>query len=64
MKVFDKAQILIEYTINITDNTNRFPKKARFTFVDRMQNLVLDVYTKLSMANEYRDGRRRELIMS
>lgn len=31
MQVFEKAQALIDYTITITDNTDRFPKKARFT---------------------------------
>ena len=55
MQVFEKAQALIDYTITITDNTDRFPKKARFTFVDRMQNMSLDIYRKLSKANEMYD---------
>ena len=55
MKVFERAQALIDYTMIITDNTDRFPKKARFTFVDRMQNMSLEVYRKLSKANEIFD---------
>ena len=46
MKVFDKAVELIDYTIIITDSKSRYPKKARFTFVDRMQNTTLDVLYK------------------
>lgn len=59
MKVFDRAMELIDYTMTITDNTKRFPKKARFTFVDRMQNLTLDIYKKLVMVNELPAGARK-----
>jgi hypothetical protein len=59
MKVFDRSRELIDYTIIITDNTKRFPKKARFTFVDRMQNMVLDIYRKLAKANEMPINSRR-----
>jgi hypothetical protein len=59
MKVFDRARELIDYTITITDNTKRFPKKARFTFVDRMQNMTLDIYRKLAKANELPTRDRR-----
>lgn len=61
MKVFDRARILIDYTMTITDNTKRFPKKARFTFVDRMQNMTLDIYKSLSKANELPISQRREV---
>ena len=61
MKVFDRARVLISYTMTITDNTKRFPKKARFTFVDRMQNMTLDIYRKLSKANEYPVAKRKEI---
>lgn len=44
MKVFDRARALIGYTMTITDNIKRFPKKTRFTFIDRMQNMTLDIY--------------------
>ena len=57
MKVFERAQALIDYTMIITDNTDRFPKKARFTFVDRMQNMSLEVYRKLkSFKKKYKEG--------
>ena len=52
MVVFDKAEELIDYTITITDNYKYFAKKRRFTFVDRMQNLALDIYDNLLEANE------------
>lgn len=61
MKVFDRAKVLIDYTMTITDNTNRFPKKARFTFVDRMQSMTLDIYKKLAKANELPRNMRKEV---
>lgn len=61
MKVFDRSRELIDYTITITDNTKRFPKKARFTFVDRMQNMTLDIYRKLAKANEIPINKRKEV---
>lgn len=57
MKVFDRARVLIDYTMTITDNTSRFPKKARFTFVDRMQNMTLDIYKKLANCRDiFKEG--------
>lgn len=32
-----KAKDLAKYTMKVTDNPKRFPKKYRFTFVNRMQ---------------------------
>lgn len=61
MKVFDRTRELIDYTMVITDNTKRFPKKARFTFVDRMQNMTLDIYKKLAKANELPVNARKEV---
>jgi hypothetical protein len=52
MVVFDKAEELIDYTITITDNHKYFAKKRRFTFVDRMQNLAIDIYDNLLRTNE------------
>lgn len=63
MKVFERATTLIDYTITITENTDRFPKKTRFTFVNRLQDMTLDIYRKLSKANELSvsDPKRREI---
>ena len=47
-----KAKDLAQYTIKITDNPKRFPKKFRFTFVNRMQDMVLDIYELINTANE------------
>ena len=52
MKVFDKAVELIDYTIIITDSKSRYPKKSRFTFVDRMQNMTLDIYKDIFKERE------------
>jgi len=46
-----KAKDLIRYTFNITDS-KKFPKKARFTFVNRLQDKTLTVYECLLEANE------------
>ncbi len=47
-----KAKDLAKYTINMTENNKRFPKKYRFTFVNRMQDLSLDIYELINEANE------------
>ena len=46
------AADLIDYTLNLTDNKNHFPKKIRFTIVNRIQERVLSIYEKLLEANE------------
>lgn len=61
MTVFVKIEYLIDYTFQMTDNTKRYGKKYRFTFVDRMQNLVLDIYSKLVKANQLPLNTRKEL---
>ena len=47
-----KAKELSKYTITMTENSRRFPKKYRFTFVNRMQNIALDIYELINTANE------------
>jgi len=51
LTVLIKAKDLIRYTFNITDS-KKFPKKARFTFVNRLQDKTLTVYENLLEANE------------
>lgn len=51
-RILVKAGELADYTIKITDNAKRFPKKYRFTFVNRMQNISLDIYELINTANE------------
>ena len=52
MTVQQKSEELIDYTFAMTDNTNRYPKKYRFTFVDRIQNRVLDINDLICEINE------------
>ena len=52
MTVFTRCKDLIAYTLQITNNTNRFPKKIRFTITNRLQDMVLQMYENLLMANE------------
>lgn len=52
MTVFGKAKDLIDYTFAMTESPERYSKRRRFTFVDRMQNLSLDIYSNLLKANE------------
>ena len=47
-----KAKDLIKHTWLMTDNTKRYPKKYRFSFVNRMQELLLDIYELINTANE------------
>lgn len=52
LHVLPVAADLIDYTLNLTDNKNHFPKKIRFTIVNRIQERVLSIYEKLLEANE------------
>lgn len=47
-----KAEDLVKYTLNITNNINRYPKKTRFTIANRIQNKSLDIYECILEANE------------
>lgn len=51
MKVIEKAMQLAEHTIRITSNCNRYPKKYRFSLVDKMQIKGMDIYENLLEAN-------------
>lgn len=51
LKVILKAKELAKHTLIITSNANRYPKKFRFSLVDKMQNKSLEIYEKLHEAN-------------
>lgn len=63
LQVIVKAKDLAEHTIRITSNCKTFPKKYRFTLVDRMQVKSLSIFEKLMEANTLQVGdiRRTEL---
>lgn len=51
LQVIIKAKELAKHTLIITSNANRYPKKFRFSLVDKMQNKALDIYEALLEAN-------------
>lgn len=51
LQVILKAKDLAEHTLRITSNCNRYPKKFRFSLVDKMQNKSLEIYEYLHEAN-------------
>ncbi len=51
LKVIIKSKELSTYTIRVTSNCNKFPKKYRFTLCDRMQNKSMNIYELLLEAN-------------
>lgn len=51
LKVILKSKDLAEHTLRITSNCNRYPKKYRFSLVDKMQNKSLEIYEYLYEAN-------------
>lgn len=51
LKVIVLAKRLIKHTMKLTNNIDRFPKKARFTLVDPIQKTVIDIYKLLLRAN-------------
>ena len=51
LKVIVLAKRLIKHTMKISNNADRYPKKARFTLVDPMQKTVIEIYKLLLKAN-------------
>lgn len=51
LRVILKSKELAEHTLRVTSNANRYPKKYRFSLVDKMQNKSLEIYEYLHEAN-------------
>ena len=51
LKVIVLAKRLVKHTMSLTNNQNRYPKKARFTLVDPMQKTAIEIYKLLLKAN-------------
>lgn len=51
LKVIEKAKELAVHTLRVTSNANRYPKKFRFSLVDKMQNKSMGIYEMLFEAN-------------
>lgn len=52
LHVLPVADKLIDYTLDLTDNSNHFPKKVRFSIVNKIQGHVMAIYDNLLEANE------------
>ena len=50
--VIVKAKDLVKHTFTITNSTERFPKKYRFTLVNRIQDKAVQIYECVIEANE------------
>lgn len=63
LQVIIKAKELAKHTFILTCNANRYPKKYRFSLVDKMQNKALNIYEALFEANrtDIRDFKRERL---
>jgi hypothetical protein len=49
--IITKAKDLVKHT-DLMTSEKRFPKKYRFTLVNRIQNKVIDIFEMVSEANE------------
>lgn len=63
LQVIVKAKQLAKHTLQLTSNCNRYPKKFRFSLVDKMQNKCLNIYEALMEANRT-DGNCYKLCQS
>lgn len=52
LHILPVASNLIDYTLELTDNVKHFPKKVRFSIVNRIQDRVLEIRDDLVDANE------------
>lgn len=51
LKVIVLTKRLIKHTMTLSNNSERYPKKARFTIVDPLQKTVIEIYKLLMKAN-------------
>lgn len=51
LRVITKAKQLAKHTLIMTSNARIYPKKFRFSLVDKMQNKALEIYEMLFEAN-------------
>lgn len=56
-----KAEKLIGYTFQVTDNIKNYPKSVRFTLTNRIQDKALEIHGNLLHANEIYPLNRHEL---
>lgn len=63
LRVITKAKQLAKLTLIMTSNARRYPKKFRFSLVDKMQNKALEIYEMLFEANrtDIKDYKRERL---
>ncbi len=59
IKVKVDAKKLAVYTINTTANLDKFPKKYRFTLVDKLVNCSLEIVSNIEDANSYSGEKQR-----
>lgn len=50
--VIVKAKDLVKHTFTVTNSTTKFPKKYRFTLVNRLQEKVVEIFECVLEANE------------
>lgn len=51
--VIVKAKDLVKHTFTITNSTERYPKKYRFTLVNRIQDKAVDIYHLIRRTDQY-----------
>lgn len=63
LRVITKAKQLAKHTLIMTSNARRYPKKFRFSLVNKMQNKALEIYELLFEANrtDLKDYKRERL---
>lgn len=47
-----KAKDLVKHTVFMTDSIKRYPKKFKFSYVNRMQEIAIDILEDIQTANE------------
>lgn len=59
LHVLPVAERLIDYTLNLTDNANRFPKRVRFSITNKIQGHVMDMTTYWKQTKYFRSAQKR-----
>lgn len=60
LDVIIKAKQMAVHTVEVTNNTNYFPKRYRLTITDKIVNKAFEIFTLLYEANEIYPRNKKE----
>lgn len=63
MQILEKMADVVDYSLDVTDNLKNFPKSRKFSFVNPIQKLSIDIYMMLNKVNESPVNKRKDMLI-